>query len=604
MAHEINGSNRMLGTSSQIESTEQEKAMKNGFMPPAFQLAANPADPNNGTGSQSSNKTKIQDEVGTNGGGYPPEALAYIREREGYREKVYLDTKGLPTAGMGHLLTAEEKALYPVKSVVPKEVLDRWTQYDMNRNWAAATKQCAILGVTDQSFKIVLTSVNFQLGTAWNEEFPKTWKLMLAHKWEEAAIEAADSEWNSQTPTRVQDFQGALRKLAGVGAGSLNETGKTSEGKGLSAPFRRMLAEARAKARQADSKAGASAVSASVPVGKAGIMQIQERLRDLGLYAGKIDGIATSSKGESNTTKGIKAFQKAHNLSPTGVVDATTWSLMIKSSESKGSIWKRFMDKIRAEQKKAIAKPSTEVVGSKTKLNAPDGNGGWTIPAILPDEAYYSQIHPSKGGDKPIPRSVAFSGALTKYDHGGEADIYDESKCKSSWRKSSTEGREAKVYNLACKNTCDFIMRNAGFGVSGAEGSIYSLIKKKEGKKTVGNELASSYEEAKNRLDTYLENGWPVVVGVDYKLEGANESATDHFVIVVGRGEDEKGKYYIYMDVGRTMSSDGINYAKNRLYTDTGKDGDYQAGWVSGEKPNSTGTFFSLSEVREITELH
>jgi lysozyme len=35
--------------------------------------------------------------------------LADLLVEEGYRDRVYLDVKGLPTIGVGHLLTAEEK---------------------------------------------------------------------------------------------------------------------------------------------------------------------------------------------------------------------------------------------------------------------------------------------------------------------------------------------------------------------------------------------------------------------------------------------------------------------------------------------------------------
>ena len=50
----------------------------------------------------------------------------HIELREGYKQSVYLDILGKATCGIGHLLTKEELKKYPVKSLVPKRVIDDW----------------------------------------------------------------------------------------------------------------------------------------------------------------------------------------------------------------------------------------------------------------------------------------------------------------------------------------------------------------------------------------------------------------------------------------------------------------------------------------------
>ena len=50
----------------------------------------------------------------------------HIKLREGYKQSVYLDVLGKPTCGIGHLLTKEEQEKYPVKCLVPKDVIDNW----------------------------------------------------------------------------------------------------------------------------------------------------------------------------------------------------------------------------------------------------------------------------------------------------------------------------------------------------------------------------------------------------------------------------------------------------------------------------------------------
>lgn len=56
-----------------------------------------------------------------------------IKEFEGEILKVYLDPIGLPTLGVGHLLTQAEKAKYPVGTVISKELSDEFLQKDLER---------------------------------------------------------------------------------------------------------------------------------------------------------------------------------------------------------------------------------------------------------------------------------------------------------------------------------------------------------------------------------------------------------------------------------------------------------------------------------------
>lgn len=59
------------------------------------------------------------------------------------------------------------------------------------------------------------------------------------------------------------------------------------------------------------------------------------------------------------------------------------------------------------------------------------------------------------------------------------------------------------------------------------------------------------------------------MVGVDYKpfyTENTDKS-TDHFVVIVGRGHDSKGNYYVFMENATSDMSDGCS-SLNRLYED------------------------------------
>ena len=57
----------------------------------------------------------------------------FITAHEGEILRVYLDPVGLPTMGVGHLLTDEEKAKYPVGAVITRGVSQEFLERDLRR---------------------------------------------------------------------------------------------------------------------------------------------------------------------------------------------------------------------------------------------------------------------------------------------------------------------------------------------------------------------------------------------------------------------------------------------------------------------------------------
>ena len=146
--------------------------------------------------------------------------LHHLKLREGFEEKVYLDTLGKPTCGVGHLLTEEENRKYRVGERVPIEILDIWLVQDSNIAWRAAEEQARELGINSSSFVIALASVNFQLGTNWMRKFPSAYRALYDRDYDEAIRQVStgsgrngQSRWMEQTPVRVRDFVEAIDKL-------------------------------------------------------------------------------------------------------------------------------------------------------------------------------------------------------------------------------------------------------------------------------------------------------------------------------------------------------------------------------------------------------
>jgi GH24 family phage-related lysozyme (muramidase) len=148
---------------------------------------------------------------GATGGSVKAAFEALMADREGRRNDVYLDSLGKPTVGIGHLIVAADH-LKMGDTITEAQIDDLFTQ-DSTDALSAARSQAADAGITDLAFIPYLASVNFQLGTLWTKTFPNTWKMILDGKYEEAAKELDGTKWVQQTPVRVRDFQGALRKL-------------------------------------------------------------------------------------------------------------------------------------------------------------------------------------------------------------------------------------------------------------------------------------------------------------------------------------------------------------------------------------------------------
>ena len=140
-----------------------------------------------------------------------PNLEQLLRLREGVETKVYKDSLGKLTVGIGHLVTSADKL--KLGDEITDARVSEFFKKDSAGALSAARSQAAKAGISDSNFIVYLASVNFQLGTGWYTKFPKAWKFIMDGKYAEAAAECGRSAWNSQTPVRVKDFQQALKAL-------------------------------------------------------------------------------------------------------------------------------------------------------------------------------------------------------------------------------------------------------------------------------------------------------------------------------------------------------------------------------------------------------
>jgi len=130
---------------------------------------------------------------------------------EGLKKKVYSDSLGIPTVGIGHRILPQDDLK------LGDEINDsRVTQLfarDGGKALKAAKEQAAKAGISDPSFLLRLAAVNFQLGSGWTSKFPDTWGKTASGDYMGAIKNLDESKWIKQTPARVQAFQNALLAL-------------------------------------------------------------------------------------------------------------------------------------------------------------------------------------------------------------------------------------------------------------------------------------------------------------------------------------------------------------------------------------------------------
>ncbi|SET36030.1 LysM peptidoglycan-binding domain-containing protein [Stigmatella erecta] len=125
----------------------------------------------------------------------------------------------------------------------------------------------------------------------------------------------------------------------------------------------------------------------------------------------------------------------------------------------------------------------------------------------------------------------------------------------------------------ACFKAAVSMAKAAGANVTGPGDRIQVATgENSKGQVTVDPKKAA---EGRKYIDSQLDAGKPVVVGVSHKDANYNaDGLTDHFVVITGRGVDDKGRaYYTFHDPGTTQTSKGADTnPDNRFYMeDTGK---------------------------------
>ena len=128
-----------------------------------------------------------------------------VMKHEGYRNKVYLDTLGKRTVGVGHLCVEdfwEDDKEYEEKFLM--EILADDLQNAIKG--AREVKEEHSCTDIDEIAQEILVEMVFQLGKNGVSKFRNMWKALAEKNYIGASFEMLDSKWAKQTPNRAKSM--------------------------------------------------------------------------------------------------------------------------------------------------------------------------------------------------------------------------------------------------------------------------------------------------------------------------------------------------------------------------------------------------------------
>jgi len=127
-----------------------------------------------------------------------------LKEDEGCKNEIYLDHLGLPTFGIGHLVTEwDQEYEKEVGTEVSEDRVNNCFQVDI---WGTIN-DCKVLysnfDELPEEVQLILANMMFNLGRPRLTNFVRMREAVNKGDWQEAKIQMLDSKWANQVPNRA-----------------------------------------------------------------------------------------------------------------------------------------------------------------------------------------------------------------------------------------------------------------------------------------------------------------------------------------------------------------------------------------------------------------
>jgi lysozyme len=138
--------------------------------------------------------------------------ISDLVKHEGLVDKVYLDTEGYPTYGVGHLVTKKEMSKYGTvgTSVSYMHIIDTFLE-DLDIAIEETYRVIPYLEELPEDAQTILVNMCFNLGSARLSKFKKMLAALEQRDFDTAADEMIDSRWYQQVKLRAKELVTRMR---------------------------------------------------------------------------------------------------------------------------------------------------------------------------------------------------------------------------------------------------------------------------------------------------------------------------------------------------------------------------------------------------------
>ena len=140
-----------------------------------------------------------------------------IMLNEGRKNKAYLDTKGIPTIGVGHNMSARPlpediQDYYNAHGIITEAMIDRLLTSDMEMATFDVMELYPDFRDYSQNRQAALIDLLFNMGITKMREFVNTNLAINEQRWEDAAKGLEKSKYYRQVPNRAKRIIELIRK--------------------------------------------------------------------------------------------------------------------------------------------------------------------------------------------------------------------------------------------------------------------------------------------------------------------------------------------------------------------------------------------------------
>jgi len=128
--------------------------------------------------------------------------IAQLKVHEGVRSKVYLDTEGIETIGVGRNLRDRGLSDDEIEFLLANDIRDFQEEVDRTFGWWSDLDDVRQRVIVDMAFNMGLGSLS---------KFKNTLGHIEAGRYEEASVEMLDSKWARQVGNRAQCLSNMMK---------------------------------------------------------------------------------------------------------------------------------------------------------------------------------------------------------------------------------------------------------------------------------------------------------------------------------------------------------------------------------------------------------